>query len=234
MPRSCRRISGAPPAIFSNGPAPTGFSVTVLDGVTGSGKTETYFAAIAAALEPGGRYWCCFPKSRSARSGSIASAAASGRSRRSGIPRSARRRGGYLARGRERPGPGRRRRALGAVPAVLGSGTDHRRRGARPVVQAGGRGRLSGARHGGAARLGGADPDRAGIGDAVAGNGGQYRARTLRPGASAAPPRGSDAAADRTARHAARAAAGPAASWLPRWSRRRRGPWKPASRCCFS
>src|SRR5437899_58428 len=27
-----------------------GFSVTVLDGVTGSGKTETYFAAIAAAL----------------------------------------------------------------------------------------------------------------------------------------------------------------------------------------
>jgi primosomal protein N' (replication factor Y) len=28
----------------------SGFSVTVLDGVTGSGKTETYFAAIAAAL----------------------------------------------------------------------------------------------------------------------------------------------------------------------------------------
>src|SRR5438094_9081437 len=27
-----------------------GFSATVLDGVTGSGKTETYFAAIAAAL----------------------------------------------------------------------------------------------------------------------------------------------------------------------------------------
>jgi len=30
-----------------------GFSVTVLDGVTGSGKTEVYFAAIAAALERG-------------------------------------------------------------------------------------------------------------------------------------------------------------------------------------
>ena len=30
-----------------------GFSVTVLDGVTGSGKTETYFAAIAAALAAG-------------------------------------------------------------------------------------------------------------------------------------------------------------------------------------
>src|SRR5262249_22074468 len=28
-----------------------GFSVTLLDGVTGSGKTEVYFAAIAAALE---------------------------------------------------------------------------------------------------------------------------------------------------------------------------------------
>ena len=31
----------------------SGFSVTVLDGVTGSGKTEVYFAAIAAALERG-------------------------------------------------------------------------------------------------------------------------------------------------------------------------------------
>jgi len=30
-----------------------GFSVTVLDGVTGSGKTETYFAALAAALATG-------------------------------------------------------------------------------------------------------------------------------------------------------------------------------------
>jgi primosomal protein N' (replication factor Y) (superfamily II helicase) len=30
-----------------------GFSVTVLDGVTGSGKTETYFAAVAAALAAG-------------------------------------------------------------------------------------------------------------------------------------------------------------------------------------
>src|SRR5204863_8617402 len=30
-----------------------GFSVTVLDGVTGSGKTETYFAAIAATLAAG-------------------------------------------------------------------------------------------------------------------------------------------------------------------------------------
>src|SRR6185312_14742979 len=30
-----------------------GFSVTVLDGVTGSGKTEVYFAAIAAALARG-------------------------------------------------------------------------------------------------------------------------------------------------------------------------------------
>ena len=35
----------------------------------------------------------------------------------------------------------------------------------------------------------GADPDRAGLGDAVARNGGQYRARALPPGASAAPPR---------------------------------------------
>ena len=35
-----------------------GFSVTLLDGVTGSGKTEIYFEAIAAALSRGGRCSC--------------------------------------------------------------------------------------------------------------------------------------------------------------------------------
>jgi primosomal protein N' (replication factor Y) len=39
-----------------------GFAVTVLDGVTGSGKTETYFAAIAAALEKGWQVLVLLPE----------------------------------------------------------------------------------------------------------------------------------------------------------------------------
>jgi primosomal protein N' (replication factor Y) len=39
-----------------------GFSVTVLDGVTGSGKTETYFASIAAALEAGRQVLVLLPE----------------------------------------------------------------------------------------------------------------------------------------------------------------------------
>src|SRR5579884_3285565 len=39
-----------------------GFSVTVLDGVTGSGKTETYFAAIAAALGAGKQVLVLLPE----------------------------------------------------------------------------------------------------------------------------------------------------------------------------
>ena len=39
-----------------------GFSVTLLDGVTGSGKTEVYFAAIAAALERGRQVLALLPE----------------------------------------------------------------------------------------------------------------------------------------------------------------------------
>jgi primosomal protein N' (replication factor Y) (superfamily II helicase) len=39
-----------------------GFSVTLLDGVTGAGKTETYFAAIAAALEAGRQVLVLLPE----------------------------------------------------------------------------------------------------------------------------------------------------------------------------
>jgi primosomal protein N' (replication factor Y) len=39
-----------------------GFSVTVLDGVTGSGKTETYFAALAAALADGKQVLVLLPE----------------------------------------------------------------------------------------------------------------------------------------------------------------------------
>src|SRR5213079_2412606 len=40
----------------------TGFRVTVLDGVTGSGKTETYFAAIAATLAAGRQVLVLLPE----------------------------------------------------------------------------------------------------------------------------------------------------------------------------
>jgi primosomal protein N' (replication factor Y) len=39
-----------------------GFKVTVLDGVTGSGKTETYFAALAAALAAGKQVLVLLPE----------------------------------------------------------------------------------------------------------------------------------------------------------------------------
>ena len=61
----------------------------------------------------------------------------------------------------------RRRRAFGAVPAVQGTRPDHRRRGARPRLQAGRPRLLPCARHGGGARPHRRLPGRARLGDAV-------------------------------------------------------------------
>ena len=52
-----------------------GFSVTLVDGVPGSGKTEVYFEAIAEALAATCRCWCCCRRSRSARNGAALSSA---------------------------------------------------------------------------------------------------------------------------------------------------------------
>ncbi len=48
--------------ILRAGVEATGFGVTLLDGVTGSGKTEVYFEAVAAALEKGGQVLILLPE----------------------------------------------------------------------------------------------------------------------------------------------------------------------------
>ena len=214
-----------------------GFGVTLLDGVTGSGKTETYFAAIAAALAAGRQVLVLLPEiALGAQWLAAVSRALRRAAGRNGIPISAQTAAPrHLARRRRRPGAGRRRRALGTVPAVCRARPDRRRRGARPLLQAGGRRLLSGARHGGAARLLGADPDRAGLGDAVARNRRQRRARPLPAGRPAAPPRGGRAARGaRSSIMRRRSGSSAAASCRRRWSPHSPRPWRPASRRCCS
>ena len=125
----------------------------------------------------------------------------------------------HLAGRRRRPGAGRRRRPLGAVPALPRARPDHRRRGARPLLQAGGRGLLPGPRHGGAARLAGRHPDHPGLGDPVARNGRQCRARALPARRFAAPPRGGRAARRASRRSAPRADRARPVPRRRRWSR---------------
>ena len=211
------------------------FAVTVLDGVTGSGKTETYFAALAAALAAGRQVLVLLPE--------IALGAQwleRFRQRFGALPAqwhsdmTASRAPRHLAGRRRRPGARRRRRPLGAVPAVSRARADHRRRGARPLLQAGGRGHLPGPRHGGAARLAGRHPDRPGLGHPVARNRRQCRARPLPARRVAAPPRrgrASRRAARRSAPRAHRARAFPVAAAGRASSPR---PSRPASRRCCS
>ncbi len=44
-----------------------GFSVTLIDGVTGSGKTEVYFEAVAAAIAAGRQVLILHPRDRAHR-----------------------------------------------------------------------------------------------------------------------------------------------------------------------
>ena len=130
-----------------------GFSVTLVDGVTGSGKTEVYFEAVAETMRRGGQALILMPEI--ALTGAFLERFAS----RFGVKPAEwhseitpRKRPAHLVGGRERRGPRRRRRPLGFVPALCGPETHHRRRGARRRLQAGGRRPLSCPRHGGGAR----------------------------------------------------------------------------------
>ena len=159
------------------------FNVTLLDGVTGSGKTEVYFEAVAAALDQGKQVLILLPE--------IALTHAF-------LERFQQRFGAKPARMAFRPAAqdarkslaasgGRRRarrcrRALGAVPAVQGTWPDRRRRGARPRLQAGGPRLLQCARHGGGARPYRRLSGGAGVGDAVGRKPGQCEPGPLRQG----------------------------------------------------
>ena len=156
--------------------------VTLLDGVTGSGKTEVYFEAVAAALDKGRQVLILLPE--------IALTHAF-------LERFQDRFGAKPAEWHSDLPPRMRERvwrqvAEGSVRVVAGARSalflpfqraraDRRRRGARPRLQAGGRRLLQRPRHGGGARPHRRLSGRAGLGDAFDRKPGQCRARAATP-----------------------------------------------------
>ncbi len=144
------------------------FHVALLDGVTGSGKTEVYFEAIAENIRRGRQIADPDAGDRADRPVPRPFCAAfwrasAGMAFRTDSAHPRPQLGGDFG----RRSAGRRRGALGAVSALRQSRSDHRRRGARPGLQAG-RGRaLSCPRHGGGARAYRQNPDRAGLRNAL-------------------------------------------------------------------
>ena len=184
--RTCRRTSRASPTCCGRRRSSGGSSVTLIDGVTGSGKTEVYFEAVAAALEKDHQVLILLPEIAlthaflerfqdrfGAKPGEWHSDLA---------PRMRERVWRQVAEG---SGAGGRRRALGAVPAVQQARTDRRRRGARPGLQAGGPRLLQCPRHGGGARPYQRLSRRARLGDAVDREPGQRHAGPLCAGQAA-------------------------------------------------
>ena len=158
-----------------------GFGVTLLDGVTGSGKTEVYFEAVAAALDTGKQVLILLPE--------IALTQAF-------LERFQDRFGAKPAEWHSDLPPRMRERvwrqvAEGRVRVVAGARSalflpfkrtrpDRRRRGARPRLQAGGSRLLQRPRHGGGARPHRRLSGGAGLGDAVDRKPRQRRAGPLR------------------------------------------------------
>ena len=111
-------------ALAANG----SFHVALLDGVTGSGKTEVYFEAIAEIIRRGKQTLILMPEI--ALTGQFLdrfAAALRRASDRMAFRTDAAHAAAQLGGDRGGRGAGRGRRALGAVPALCGSGPDHRR-----------------------------------------------------------------------------------------------------------
>jgi primosomal protein N' (replication factor Y) len=108
--------------------ATAAFHVALLDGVTGSGKTEVYFEAIAEIIRRGKQTLILMPEI--ALTGQFLDRfRAAFRRASAGVAfrTDAAHRGAQLGRDRSRRSAGRGRRALGAVSALCRSRPDHRR-----------------------------------------------------------------------------------------------------------
>jgi primosomal protein N' (replication factor Y) len=146
-----------------------GYTVTLLDGVTGSGKTEVYFEGVAENIRKGRQTLILMPE-----------IALTGQS----LDRFTARFGTRPAEWHSQLSPRTRARTWGAVAAnevqvVVGARSALFLPYADPRLQTGGWRALSRPRHGGGARLDRQDPRGAGFGDAVGRIRSQRKARPL-------------------------------------------------------
>ena len=132
--RRARRCTPSSKRPWTRSPARDGFAPFLLDGVTGSGKTEVYLAPIAACARARRAGAGAGARDRADAAGSCARFARRSRRRDRGAafgPRRSRTRArtgcAHRARRRER----RARHALGDLRAAAAAGHRHRRRGAR-------------------------------------------------------------------------------------------------------